>query len=152
MRLILLLLPFLVACIDGSRDGSADDADTSDASDASDVADTRSEVDTGGVRCGKCVQVWHFDFTSGCVIDNASGAECCPNKGDTGCCPADAPVCPVATAGYEWRECSDVREAFGRVFCKDDDAYVSGHTLSSRGALCTTEETGCGTGSLPDEP
>jgi len=43
MRTFLLLAFALASCIDGTRDGSADDTGTSD---ASDVTDARSEVDT----------------------------------------------------------------------------------------------------------
>lgn len=154
MRSILLALPFLAsACIDGSRDGSTtDSAETADAPDTRDA----SEVDTGGVTCGKCVQVWHTEtvfFGSSlhhCVIDNETGAQCCPTRGDTNCCGSGVVTCP--SAGYEWHTCEDVREAFGRVFCADDDAYVNGGKVSQRGALCTTEETGCSGATLPGEP
>lgn len=139
MRSIILVLPLLLsACVDGTRDGSA--ADSAQAGDATDARDA-SEVDTGGVTCGKCVQVWHTDYVDFggyqhlCRIEDATGLRCCPTRGDTGC--------PEDHWGYAWRACDQVREAFGVVYCIDEDARVQGRELQQRGALCAEEALGC---------
>jgi len=148
MRTFLLLAFALASCIDGTRDGfSISDSSSVDTrADVSDIADdTRdaSEVDTGGLTCGKCVQVWHAETVAtpngvySCARNNQTGEICCPTQGDTGC--------PEALHEYEWRVCADVREAFGVVYCADSNAYVDGHKTSERGALCAEENFGCGT-------
>jgi hypothetical protein len=121
------------ACVDGARDGSTEDS--------ADAADTRSEVDTGGLTCGKCVQLWHTDYVDFggyqhlCRIDDATGSRCCPTRGDTGC--------PEDHWGYEWQACEQVSEAFGVAYCIDEDARVQGRELQQRGALCAEEALGC---------
>lgn len=142
MRSIILALPLLLsACVDGTRDGStADSVETADATDARDA----SEVDTGGVTCGKCVRLWHTEErvrngrTWTCLVEDATGVVCCEDAGDTGCLPLQS--------HFEWAECSEVIEVFGVVGCADDDAYVRGGVVSPTGARCQQEVAGCANG------
>ncbi len=105
MRILLaaLVLP-LLACVDEPAREVVDAAD--------DASDARQDADTGGVTCGKCVRLWHTEsvdvggYLHPCAVEDATGLQCCPTLGDTGC--------PSAPDGYEWRICADVREAFGK--------------------------------------